>query len=134
MSHDHEPHTEAELKQELHDHDEWFRHSPDEPEHMEAHGAINSVYIIGYMVLTIVAVVVVAGLIMQYVYHTVREQRDTRIETVVPRSKVAGESEIGADAVARWNEELNEWAWVEEGSTAQIPIDVAIQQIVEQYK
>lgn len=134
MSHDHEHHTEEDLKQELEHHDEWFRHSADEPSHMEAHGTINSVFIIGYLALTIAIVFIIAVGVLQYVKSSQRELR-TVTEDAIPRGRYfgPGTGETATQAVAGWQKELGEWAWVEQGSVAQIPIDVAMDRVVEQY-
>ncbi|MCA9310113.1 MAG: hypothetical protein KDA21_02845 [Phycisphaerales bacterium] len=137
MSHDHDhPHNADELKQELEHHDEWFRHAADEPAHMEAHGRINSVFIIGYLALTILIVLVIAIGVVQYVKSSVRDLRQHTAETVVPRGRYfgPGSNEVGADAIRQWHEDLDQWRWVKKGEISQIPIDVAMDRVVEQYK
>ena len=135
MSHDHE-HTPDDLRQELEHHDEWFRHSADEPEHMEAHGTINSVFIIGYLGLTILIVVVISIGVVQYVKSSVRELREDASEVMPPRGRYfgPGHTETGVEAIARWEQELDGWRWVKKGEISQIPIDVAMDRVVEQYK
>lgn len=112
------------------EHDEWFRHTSDEPDAQEAHGEINPGFIIGFLSLVIVATFAVAVLFLVYFQQAVQEAIVERREA--PTERLAAPYR---EATARWNQELHgqaEWQDEEAGFVA-LPLDLAKQSVMQKY-
>lgn len=111
--------------------DGWFQHTPDEPEHMEAHGETNSVLIIAFLLGVIVVVGVTSVLIIQYFKVRVSslegDLRENRVDqTIAQPFREARES---------WESKLDEPHWIDRGKgVVGLPLDVAMGRVISEYK
>lgn len=123
----HEPHTPEELQETLHEHDEWFRHTPDEPRHHHAHGTTQArlilLFLIGTLVVvfgTTMAVLVVFDQLGEGIYVENKERR-------TPTTQIASFR-------AEWQRQLSEFSPVEGApGRARIPLELAQRLVVEDY-
>lgn len=133
MSHSHHEsghHTKADFERELVAHDEWFRHSAEEPHHQISHGETNASKIGVFLFVVIVATfgtawVLVKGLLRVLDYKEIARQE--RNEPFVQEYR---------ESRARWDGALTaspEWADSRAG-TVRIPVDLAMQLVIEEYK
>lgn len=127
--HHHVPHTPEELKESLHAHDDWFRHSADEPTHQAAHGDFNPYVIMGSLAATIVSVVVVVVVVLGWFDRMIGAER----YIVQENNPAYGQEFRGKQDV--WKTQLyGEPTWVDERTnTIRIPIDTAIEVVVKDY-
>lgn len=111
-------------------HDDWFQHESGEPHHMAAHGDINSVAIIGFLIATFVAVFVVGFVtykwyssFAQTLEVSVREDRADEYYSVEKNS-----------AFAAWEGALEEARWVnrDEGVVT-VPVERAARIVASEY-
>ncbi len=125
---EHHPHNIDELKHEVEEHDEWFRHPPGE-EHQSAHGDFNPYVVMGFLAVTIVIVFAVAFVVVPWFARMVQGQR------IAVREQGARVVEEYVNARANWQGDLTgEPTWVNEGEgVVRVPIDFAIDQVVERY-
>ncbi|MBN4060327.1 hypothetical protein JYT11_00605 [Planctomycetaceae bacterium AH-315-I19] len=112
-------------------HDDWFKHTPDEPEHMTAHGDTNSVLIILFLLGTIVFVFITAILIEKYfkvrVASLEHELQEVRAD-VSPRVQATRITKEG------WENTLSEPRWIDQSKgIVALPLDIAMQRVVDQY-
>jgi hypothetical protein len=131
MDEHHEPpHTTEELEQALHEHDDWFRHTPDEPHHQEAHGDFNPYLIMAFLAVTALGVFGTAAVTVGWF---AREINDKVVSTDRERES-AYTAEYTATR-AQWDRDLTgspEWI-NEQENTIRIPIELAMEKVVEQY-
>jgi len=127
--HHHAPHNPAELHTAIVEHDDWFRHSADEPRHQQSHGDFNPYVIMGFLAVTIVIVFGSAAAIVpwfarmtDYRKHIVREANPDYNHEFREMSEL-------------WRTELfGEPTWVnEKENTIRIPIDDAMNLVVKEY-
>ncbi len=134
-------HDEQELMHELEVHDEWFRHSADEPHHQDSHGSTNPWIIGSFLGLTVVFVFASAWvLVNMFFLPHINTLKSASQESVAPLSKLydttlggyaAGVSQLNAE----WNSKMTTGAMVDpQKGTARIPVDSAMRLVIEQYK
>mgnify|MGYP007011824688 CR=1 FL=1 len=127
--HHHIPHDEQELKQALEEHDSWFRHDPDEPHHQDSHGDFNPAIVMGFLGATIVGTLGVAIILFPWFTRSIQnlalEQREQNPGIL--------QEQIGR--VAEWDAALRgEPRWLDEqANIIAIPIDIAMDQVVQWY-
>ncbi|MEM8835570.1 MAG: hypothetical protein AAGD00_07100 [Planctomycetota bacterium] len=111
-------------------HDDWFQHDASEPTAMESHGDINSVAIIGFLILTFVSVIAVGFVtykwyasLSQSLHVEVREDRADEYYSVEKNS-----------AFAAWEGALEQPRWVnrDEGVVT-VPVDRAARLVAAEY-
>ncbi|MBL0926910.1 MAG: hypothetical protein IBJ11_04555 [Phycisphaerales bacterium] len=129
--HDHHHHTTADLEHDLHEHDEWFRHDPNEPHHQETHGKLSPLGISLFLLVTVLFVAATAGVLVQYLNRTLLderyEQEQVRGEKMLFREK--------AESFAGWEKSLHgrpEWVDPKAG-TIRIPVELARQKVLGYY-
>lgn len=129
MSHDphHEPLTELEYHETLHEHDEWFRHSAAEPAHQEAHGRTSAGIIVAFLFGTLVFVGVTGIL----VFTLFLQMTDTVV--VQNQERDTDRSQL-LSARATWDRQHSEFALIEGApGRAHIPLDLAKKLVIEDY-
>ncbi len=128
--HHHAPHDENELQHALDDHDSWFRHDPNEPHHQQSHGDFNPAIVMGFLGATIVAVLGVAIIVFPWFTRAIN---NLSVET---RERNVGLLQEQISSFAQWESQLQgEPRWLDEKTnTVAIPIDLAIDQVVQRYK
>jgi len=128
MNDEHLHHTKAEFVEELSHHDEWFRHSAAEQTHQEAHGSTRTHAILASLFFTLVLVVVVGVVVFHYFQSQARILQTTLQEAATPRDAYVA-------ATQNWNNQLSTYGWVEEkDGPVRLPLDVAIERVVDVYK
>lgn len=129
MSHDphHEPQTAEEYHETLHEHDEWFRHSPGEPAHQEAHGRTSAGIIVAFLFFTLIFVGVTGMLVFQLWLKMTdgvvvqNEERRTNISQLL-------------SARADWERQNAQFGLIEGvPGRAKVPLDLAMKLVVEDY-
>ncbi len=131
MSEQHEPpHTEEELKQALEEHDDWFRHSPDEPHHQKAHGDFNPVVVMGFLAVTALGVFGTAVVTIGWFAREI----ETQIVTTDRQREAAYTAEYTAKR-AEWQRALTgEPEWLnEQENVVRLPIDMAMEKVAQEY-
>jgi hypothetical protein len=111
-------------------HDEWFKHTADEPDAQEAHGEVNAPFIIAFLSVVILATFAVAVLFLVYFGQALRDATTERREG---RTSILA-SEYN-EKVAQWNQSLYgqpEWQDTERGLVS-IPLDLAKRSVLERY-
>lgn len=129
MSHDHHtPHTTSELAESLHQHDDWFRHSVNEPHHQKAHGETRASVILGFLALTVLFVGVTG-----YVVLKIFEDLAFR-EVVASQERRTPTAEVNS-LRAQWDEQLSRFGWSDAGTDrVRVPLDVAKRLVMEDYR
>lgn len=123
--------TRADYEQMLEEHDSWFRHSPDEPDHQEMHGKTNPYVIMAFLGATVLGVALTAAL----VYHSMflpatRNLQEALLEERTDATWLAAVNE----QKAAWEQELSTPAWIDkEAGTVRLPLDVAMNEVVKRY-
>jgi hypothetical protein len=127
--HHHTAHTPQELDQVLHEHDEWFRHAPDEPTHQQSHGDFNPYTVLGVLGATIVGVILVVIVTLGWFERLVADKRH-RVQEANPDYSFRL-----TERTTAWKTQLHaEPSWVDEKTnTIRIPIDRAIETVVKEY-
>lgn len=132
MSEDTHHDTPADFEQELHAHDEWFRHTPDEPAHQEMHGQLNPYAIMAFLLVTIVVVFATAGL----VHHTMTLRMTNHLKMV--RQEAKTDTTLAAayrEAHATWERELTTSGWVDRSNgVVRLPVEVAAEKVRREYR
>lgn len=125
----HIAHTPEELRETLHAHDDWFRRSPDEPSHQSAHGDFNPYVVMISLAVTIVSVILIVILTIGWWDRMAAEER----YLVQENNPAYGQEFRGKSDT--WRAQLyGEPTWVDERTnTIRIPIDRAMQVIVQEY-
>ena len=129
MSHDphHEPLTEGEYHETLHEHDEWFRHSPDEPAHQEAHGRTSAGIILAFLFGTLVVVAVTGVLVFQLWLQMTQE---VVIQNEERRTNLSQLLSARAD----WERQNSQFGLIEGApGRAKVPLDLAMKLVIEDY-
>lgn len=115
-----------------HHQDDWFRHTPDEPDAQTAHGEVKPFIILGFLATVIVITFAVIGLFLVYFDQTFTDMYGQRNEQATDRY-LASEKNT---AFANWNETLNQqtpqWQSMEEGFVT-LPIDRAQSAVLDMY-
>lgn len=125
----HQPHDIDELKHELEDHDEWFRHASDEPTH-QTHGDFNPYVVMAFLAVTVVIVFAVAFLVVPWFGRMVQAERvQVREENLRPVMEYM-------EARTKWDADLTgEPTWINESEgVIRVPIDIAMEQVVRRYE
>lgn len=122
-------HTPSEHAHALHDHDDWFRHSPEEPTHQAAHGDFNPYLVMGSLAATILVVIVVVGLTLGWFKRLAMEKRQV-VQEANTQYDIGFRGKLDA-----WQTQLHsEPTWVNERTnTIRITIDQAIEAVVKDY-
>lgn len=111
--------------------DEWFKHTPDEPDHMKAHGETNSVIIIAFLLATIIVVGVTALLIMQYFKVRVSGLEGELVERRVDQTV----AQPYRESRESWERKLSEPQWIDrDKGVVGLPLDVAMERVVSEYE
>ena len=129
MSHDphHEPTTELEYHETLHEHDEWFRHTPQEPAHQEAHGRTSAGIIIAFLMGTVVFVGVTGFLVFQMFLGM------TDAEVVQSQERRTPISQL-LSAQADWDRQQSQFGLIEGApGRARVPLDLARRLVIQDY-
>jgi len=127
---EHAPHNPAEFRQALAEHDEWFRHTPDEPQHQEMHGQLNAWLVIGFLAITVFGVAVTSALVYHYMRALWRDARDDRLEART--ELIASEYR---DASGMWAQQLSNNAWINpEAGTVRLTLEQASDKVIRQYE
>ncbi len=131
MSEHHEPpHTPEDLKEALHEHDDWFRHGPDEPHHQKAHGDFNPYVVMTFLAVTAVGVFGTAALVITWM------SREIHAEVIATdRQREASYVAEYASKRAQWDQALTgEPTWInEQENVVRIPIELAMERVAEDY-
>jgi len=125
----HQPHNIDELKDELEHHDDWFRHAPGETSH-ETHGDFNPYVIMAFLVVTVGIVFGVTLLIVPWFGRMVQAKRvEIREQSTLPVQEFM-------ESRTKWDADLRgEPTWIDEsGGVIRVPIDVAMEQVVQRYR
>ena len=127
--HGHDPHTQDELRDALREHDDWFRHDASEPSHQQSHGDFNPYVVMGFLAATIVLVAAVVIVTVPWFGRAVQAKR---VEVQEENRRLTLDYEQRA---SRWTEELTgSPSWVDEANNViRVPIDLAIDEVVESY-
>lgn len=125
----HTPASETDLQEALHEHDDWFRHSPDEPHHQAAHGDFNVSVVIGFLAATIIVVLGVAVIVVPWY---IRMINDRAVEVRELNPNYAPELET---QFSEWDAQLHgEPQWLDEQTnTVRIPLEVAKRVVADRY-
>lgn len=110
-------------------HDDWFRHSPDEPHAQAAHGEINPTFIIGFLSAVIAATF---GVVVLFLVYFNQVNTDLKVQNWEERTPLLGNY---AEKRANWTAELGaqpEWADPDQ-TYVTVPLDVAMQNVIESY-
>lgn len=129
MSHGahHEPTTEQEYHETLHEHDEWFRHSAAEPHHQEAHGRTSAAIIIAFLFGTVVFVGVTGIL----VYQLFLAMMDPVVVQYQERSTSLTQLQSTS---AEWERQLSQLGPIEGApGRARVPLELARKLVVQDY-
>lgn len=111
-------------------HDEWFRHTPDEPVAQEAHGEVNAPFIIAFLSVVILATFGVVVLFLVYFQQGLRDATSERLEQRTDQLALEYN-----EKVATWNQKLHgpsEWQDPERGMVS-VPLDLAKREVLERY-
>ena len=133
MSHDTGHHTKVEYEHELVEHDQWFRHSPDEPHHQQSHGATKPIPIIVTLVGTILLVFVIAGYTLNFFDRAVADREIVNREMITDTTLAKEWHETSAN----WNAELSSYSWLPNADKKEIvrlPFDAAMNKVIAEYK
>jgi hypothetical protein len=127
--HPHKPQSETELREAAHEHDDWFRHAPDEPHHQVAHGEFNAKLVIACLVFTCVFTFGVAIIVIPWFKREVQSQKIAVQET---SQRVVNERD---EAYSAWTQELyGEPDWINQGEgTVSLPLPMAKGAVMEEY-
>ena len=129
MSEHETPHDIDELKHELEEHDQWFRHAPTEA-HQKSHGEFNPLVITTFLAVTILIVFGVAFIVVPWFARMVQTKR------VAIR-------EQNVDFVMEYRELHDTWVadltseptWIDEKTQViTIPIDMAMTEVIKRYQ
>lgn len=128
MTDPHDTHTTEEFEQSLVEHDEWFRHSADEPHHQEAHGETKSQVILLFLLGTVVFVFGTGFVVLKFFEAETRKLKATMDEAATSREEYL-------DANERWERELTSYGWASaiDGSV-HIPLELATREVLGEYK
>ncbi len=126
----HPPHTPDEVQHALVEHDDWFRHSADEPTHQASHGDFNPYIVMACLAVTIAVVVGVIVFTLPWFGRLVQAGIVS-----VQENNVRYTFEF-TDKSGAWHAQLyGEPTWLDEkNNIVRIPIDDAITQVVQEYK
>lgn len=138
MSHQHHQHhhghdtkTLKDLEREIVEHDTWFRHEANEPHHQASHGETNGWKIIAF--LFVVILLVFASGFAMFKYYKMAEQKEIYKKYDL-RTEQFGGGELNA-MKEEWNRQLSTAGWVDANArVARLPIDVATQLVINDYK
>ncbi|MEO1130320.1 MAG: hypothetical protein AAFX05_11535 [Planctomycetota bacterium] len=123
------PHTSEELEASVHEHDEWFRHSPDEPHHQAEHGGFNPIVVMGFLAATILITFGVAAVVLPWFAREVQAQR---VQVQEANSQYGAEYR---EKMEGWVSDLSKPAWVDaENNVVRLPLDLAVERVIEQYE
>ncbi len=129
MSHQahHEPTTAQEYHETLHEHDDWFRHSANEPHHQEAHGSTHAAIIIAFLFGTVVFVAISGAL----VYQLFQSMTDAvAVENHERRTPV----DQFLSSKAEWERQLSQLTLIDGApGRARVPLDMAQKLVIEDY-
>lgn len=114
------PQDSIHFEEALEEHDSWFRHSPDEPHHQQAHGDTNSWAIILFMIGTLGLVLVVALVTYYGAFEPLMRQEVERIAEGRPMSMEF------VSSVSDGQRKLSSYEWVDPArGVVRVPLDVA---------
>ena len=124
----HSPHDTVHYEQDLHEHDSWFRHSPDEPHHQQAHGETHAWAIVAFMVGTLAAVVVICFVVYWFMFEPLM-----RRESELVREGRAISAEF-SNSRTEWERQLRSFDWTDPAAgRIRIPLEIAKQRVIAEY-
>jgi len=124
----HEPHDTVHYVQELHAHDSWFRHAPHEPHHQQPHGETHAWAIVGFMVGTLIAVIIICFVVYWFMFEPLMRTESELVK------EGGGYSAEFANSRTEWERQLKSYDWTDPAAgRIRIPIEVAKERIVAEY-
>lgn len=123
----HDPRTVDEFHQTLHEHDEWFRHTPAE-HHQEAHGGTSTGIILAFMIGTLLVV----GVTSYGVFVIWQRMTDAIVVELQERRTPLAPL---LSARAEWAGQMTRFEPIQ-GSPGRVrvPLDVAMRLVIEDYR
>lgn len=107
--------------------DQWFAHDADPENPQRAHGKINALHLMGWVVGMFVAIFATTLLLIWFFGQESQRAKRMRFEIDVGGSTRA--------MVEQGHAELNTYAWVNaETGVVQVPIEVAMQNVIRMYQ
>ena len=128
MSDEHHNPTPDDLRHELQEHDEWFKHTPDEPQHQAAHGETSGLKIAAFLVIVIIFVFATAGVLITMFKASAKEQ------LLEAERRADNLAEPRFEMQEQWDTQLSSYGWVDqEAGVVHVPFDEAVQRTLEDY-
>jgi len=128
-THHHTPHTTDEFQHALVEHDEWFRHSADEPTHQESHGDFNPYVVMAFLFVTIGLVFGTAVFVVMWFARLSHDQK------VIVQERNPEYNQEYVERADQWKADLyGEPTWIDEkNNLIRIPIGDAMDAVVKEY-